>query len=173
MKQIKEALILNPDFIPQGKAVARLNKQARQVRAAAGAFVNEKGLAAKDLESGEKENALEAAKAKEEKAPEAMPKIDAKPLVVKKIRLKKLGISCGIVSLGETGPEVISQGNLIYINQDHPLYRKFYKRRDQFVLHLLRLITQEIVLMKKLRITAAEAFNWQGKLLKDAWLKDL
>jgi len=29
-------------------------------------------------------------------------------------------------------------------------------------------MTQEIVLMKKLKITAREAFDWQSKLLKDA-----
>jgi len=85
--------------------------------------------------------------------------------------LKKLGISCGVVSLGEDGPEVLSQGNLIYINQDHPLYQKFYKKREQFILNLMRLITQEIVLMKKSRITAAEAFSWQSKLLQDALSK--
>ena len=170
MKQIKEALLMNPDFIPQGKAVARLNKQARQAKAAASAFIKEKkdSQATGEPENGEKKNAPEAAKIKEEKAPEARPKIDAKPLVVKRIQLKKLGISCGIVSLGPEGPEALSQGNLIYINQDKPLYQKFYKKRDLLGLHLMRLITQEIVLMKKSRITAADAFSWQGKLLQDA-----
>ncbi len=89
-------------------------------------------------------------------------------MVLKRIRLKKLGISCGIVSLGEAGPEVLSQGNAVYINQDHPIYQKLYKRRELLSLHLLRLLTQEIVLMKKLRITAREAFELQSKLLKDA-----
>ena len=87
---------------------------------------------------------------------------------MKKIRLKKWGISCGIVSLGEQGPEALSEGNAIYINQDHPVYRDLYKKHDLLHLHLLRLLTQEIVLMKKLRITAREAFEWQSKLLKDA-----
>ncbi len=63
---------------------------------------------------------------------------------------------------------LMSQGNAVYINQDHPLYQQLYKKRDLLGMHLLRLVTQEIVLMKKLRITAAEAFNWQGRLLKDA-----
>ena len=91
--------------------------------------------------------------------------------MIRKIRLKKLGISCGIVSLGQDGPEALSQGNLIYINQDKPLYQKFYKKRDLLSLHLMRPITQEIVLMKKSRITAPEAFSWQGKLLQDALSK--
>ena len=41
-----------------------------------------------------------------------------------------------------------------------------YIKKDQFYLHLIRLITQELVLMKKIRITAREAFDWQSKLLK-------
>ena len=173
MKQIKEALLLNPDFIPQGRAVARLNKQARQAKAAASAFIKEKtaGRALERAAADKEKNYPQAAKAGLEKAQEAKLKIEAKPLVVKRIKLKKLGISCGIVSLGQDGPEALSQGNLIYINQDKPLYQKFYKKRDLLGLHLTRLITQEIVLMKKLRLTAADAFSWQGKLLQDALSK--
>jgi len=164
MKQIKDALILNPDFVPAGRAVTRLKRAGRAVGALAGV----------DLDKREIKNKNETAvKTEKSEKPEAQPepKIQAKPLVVKKIRLKKLGISCGVVSLGEDGPEVLSQGNLIYINQDHPLYQKFYKKREQFILNLMRLITQEIVLMKKSRITAAEAFSWQSKLLQDALSK--
>lgn len=169
MRQIKEALLLNPDFVPQGKAITRLKKEGQKKMAAASAVIKPDNLEEKelnDLSVGE-ENKKE--KIKKEKQPEV--KLDVKPLAIKKIRLKKLGISCGIVSLGEDGPEVLSQGNLIYINQDHPLYQKFYKKGELLSLHLLRLVSQEIVLMKKLRITASEAFVWQGKLLKDALCK--
>ncbi len=171
MKQIKEALMLNPDFVPQGKAITRLKKEGRKKIAAGSVIIKSENLEEKELDKeteNENEKKIEE-KEKKEKQPEI--KIDVKPLALKKIRLKKLGISCGIVSLGETGPEVLSQGNLIYINQDHPLYQKFYKKAELFSLHLLRLVTQEIVLMKKLRITASEAFAWQGKLLKDAMCK--
>ena len=58
--------------------------------------------------------------------------------------------------------------NIVYINQDHPLYQNVYKKRELFKLHLFRLITQEIVLMKKLKITASDAFKFQSKLLTDA-----
>jgi len=166
MKQIKDALILHPDFVPQGRAVARLKRGGRSGQALAAAILE------KEKAKIEYEGEVEIKKEKTEKQetkPE--PKIEVKPLLVKRIKLKKLGISCGIVSLGKNGPEVISQGNLIYINQDHPLYQKFYKKRDQFVMNLTRLITQEIVLMKKSRITAAEAFSWQSKLLQDALSK--
>ena len=73
-----------------------------------------------------------------------------------------------LVSLGDHEPEVTSFGNLIYINCDHPLYQKLFSKKEQFELHLLRLITQEIVMLKKLRLSAKEAFEWQSKLLTDA-----
>lgn len=174
MKQVKDALVLNPDFVPQGRAVARLKKEGRKKLAAAGAEISapktdeEKTPA----ESGEEKPTDEIEKSKNEnKKTEEPPKIEAKPLVVKRIKLNKLGIACSIVSLGEDGPEATSQGNAVYINYDHPLYQELYKKHDTLMLHLLRLITQEIVLMKKLKITAREAFDWQGKLLKDAICK--
>lgn len=49
--------------------------------------------------------------------------------MIKRIRIKKLGVSCGIVSLGEDEPEVYSQGNMIYINQDHKIYKNFMLKR--------------------------------------------
>lgn len=183
MKDIREALLLNPDFVPQGRAVTRLKEEGKKKAMAASANFSDSSLRQKDKESkpeedkeqnkngesndGNKNNNENKTKEDTEKKKEET-RIEAKPLVVKKIRLKKMGISCGIVSLGDQGPEVLSEGNMIYINQDHPIYRDLYKKSDLLHLHLLRLMTQEIVLMKKLRITAREAFEWQSKLLKDS-----
>jgi hypothetical protein len=182
MKDIREALLLNPDFVPQGRAITRLKEEGRKKAMAASADFSAKSLAQKDGNSVQEEQDIKDEKPSdggsknniedktkedaEQKKEEA--KIEARPLVIKKIKLKKMGISCGIVSLGEQGPEVLSEGNAIYINQDHPIYRDLYKKSDLLHLHLLRLMTQEIVLMKKLRITAREAFEWQSKLLKDS-----
>jgi len=172
MRHIRDALVMNPDFIPQGKAISRLKKEARKKMALASEdFKKEKddfGDEKNNEEVDKKEQLGEDEKKDKEKEPEEEKKIDVKPLVMKKIRLKKLGISCGIVDLGEDGPEVISQGNMVYVNQNHPLYQKVYKKKDMLMMHLIRLITQEIVLMKKLRITAKEAFDWQAKLIRDA-----
>ena len=181
MKDIREALLLNPDFVPQGRAVTRLKEEGRKKAMAASADFSAKSLTQKDENSEQEERDIKNEKSSdgsknntEDKTKEDIEsekeetKVEAKPLVMKKIRIKKLGISCGIVSLGEYGPEVLSEGNAIYINQDHPIYRDLYKKSDLLHLHLLRLMTQEIVLMKKLRITAREAFEWQSKLLKDS-----
>jgi len=163
LDKIRQALTLNPDLFPSGRTITELRKRA-------GSQLVGSVLA---RTKQEKEKVLEEKPAKEklvqkEKKPEIkLPK----PVVIKKIRLKKLGISCGIVSLGEDGPEVYSQGNMVYINQDHKIYRKLYSKRDLFDLHLLRLLSQEIVMMKKIRLPAREAFNWQSRLLTDAITK--
>ena len=181
MKNIREALLLNPDFVPQGRAITRLKKEGKEKVVVAGADFSKASLEQKDEEKSFKEEwqdrkqdkkikdeSNKSNSEKDAKKEKEETKIEVKPLALKKIRLKKMGISCGITSLGEQGPEALSQGNAIYINQDHPIYRDLYKKHDLLHLHLLRLMTQEIVLMKKLRITAKEAFEWQSKLLKDA-----
>ena len=165
MEQIRGALKENPDFVPQGKAVTRLKKQARKKLIAADATIEPEK---EKINSSENIKPTEEAERKNIEKKESKPKIEAKPIAIKRIRIKKFGISCGVVSLGENGPEVISQGNIVYINQDHPLYQNVHKKRELFRLHLFRLITQEIVLMKKLKITAYDAFKYQSKLLTDA-----
>ena len=172
MEQIRGALKENPDFVPQGKAVTRLKKEARKKLIAADATIEPKKEKTDPLTNSvsKNEQADDAGKdSKREKEKEdPKPGIEAEPIAIKRIRMKKFGISCGVVSLGENGPEVMSQGNIVYINQDHPLYQSVYKKHELFKLHLFRLITQEIVLMKKLKITAQDAFKYQSKLLTDA-----
>lgn len=167
MKRIKEALTLNPDFVPQGRAVTRLKKEGKNNAPVAGVELANKEIKEKKEKIEKKENnsPQNEGKIKEEQ------KIEAKPLVMKKIRIKKLGISVCIINLGETGAEVLGQGNVIYINQDHPLYQAVYKKRDMLTMHLYRLITQEIVMMKK-KVGSKEAFEWQGRLIKDAICND-
>jgi hypothetical protein len=180
MQQVRDALNLNPDIVPQGKTITRLKRAGKKKIAASAMLENEKNSELNQEENKKPEDLNEQKNKNEseknnsennkEKSQEEKEKNieEAKPLVMKKIKLKKMGITCGIVSLGEDGPEVMSQGNTVYINLDHPLYQKTYVKKDMFSFYLLRLITQEIVLMKKIRISATEAFEWQSKLLKDA-----
>ncbi|MBU1131306.1 ATP-binding protein [Patescibacteria group bacterium] len=168
MQQIKQALQLNPDFVPQGRAIARLKKGGRKKIAASALMAQNKNTGNKTAESSAETKQHKQEDIDKTKKDEEQEKIEAKPLVMKRIRLQKFGVTCSIVSLGVGGPETISQGNAIYINLDHPLYQSSGKNRDLLNRHLLRLITQEIVLMKKLKITARDAFDWQSKLLTDA-----
>ena len=51
--------------------------------------------------------------------------------------------------------------------RDHPLYQKESQKRDTCELHIARLLTQEICLMKDPR-NPRQAFQRQSKLLRDA-----
>lgn len=167
LQRIRTALELHPELTPSGRTIALRRKRAGDL---AGSTVvapqsppptDENGTTALSEEekvAGQKEK-------KEEKKEKI---ILPKPEVVKRIRLPQLGVSVAVAALGADGPEALAQGNLIYVNSDHPLYQKLAPRKEQFSLHLLRLITQEIVLMKKLRLAAKDAFEWQSKLLTDA-----
>lgn len=92
--------------------------------------------------------------------------------VVQRVRFNEAGVTCCLDHLGTDGPESFHEGTAIYINRDHPLYVHSSKRRDIYTLHLARLLTQEISLMKAPR-TPRQAFERQSKLLRDAFVDDL
>ena len=89
--------------------------------------------------------------------------------VVKKIKFGETGVSCCVDSFGEDGPEVFSEETTIYINKDHPLYKRESKKMETSILNLTRLITQEISLMKDPR-NPRQAFERQSKLMRDAFI---
>lgn len=166
LSNIRHALKLNPDFLPSGRAVAKRKKRFSEAGTVAESFRVE--AADKRISEGEASEITSDTKVKEKTEKKIVP---PKPAVMKRIRIAKLGISVGMTSLGEDGPEVISDGNMIYINQDHPIYQKFFGKHELFELNLLRLLTQEIVLMKRSRLPATEAYALQTKLLTDAIIK--
>ena len=85
--------------------------------------------------------------------------------IIKKIRFGDTGVSCVVDSFGEDGPEVFSEETTIYINRDHPLYKRESSKADTHILNLARLITQEIAKDPR---NPRQAFERQSKLLKDA-----
>lgn len=157
LDKIRDALKLNPDLIPSGKAIRRRMKG------------KDKGVVGVNLSQsreGEKQEGAEGEKHKEKAKKEKL-RDKITPSIIKRLRIKDLGVACALAHLGENGPEVISEANWIFINQDHPLFKKFSRDKNLQALHLARLITQEIALMKKVRQTPREAFEHQSKLLKD------
>ncbi|RJQ46678.1 MAG: ATP-binding protein [Nitrospiraceae bacterium] len=89
--------------------------------------------------------------------------------VIKRIKFGDIGVSVCVDSFGEDGPEVFSEETTIYINRDHPLYKRESSKVDTHVLNLARLITQEISLMKDPK-NPRQAFERQSKLLRDAFI---
>jgi hypothetical protein len=89
--------------------------------------------------------------------------------VVKRLRVGHEGVSCCLDHFGEDGPECFSEGTVIYINRDHPLYRREARKAETHTMHLARLLTQEITLMKDAPRDPRKAFDRQSKLLRDAF----
>jgi hypothetical protein len=79
--------------------------------------------------------------------------------VVKRLRVGHEGVSCCLDHFGEDGPECFSEGTVIYINRDHPLYRRQARKSETHTMHLARLPTQEITLMKDAPRDPRKAFD--------------
>ena len=95
-------------------------------------------------------------------------KIATPNAVVKRLKFGDAGVTCCLDHLGEDGPECMTEETIIYINRDHPLYKRESKKREAHILNITRLITQEISLMKD-PANPREAYNRQSKLLRDAF----
>ncbi len=88
--------------------------------------------------------------------------------VVQKVRMGETGLACCIDQFGEDGPESFTEGTMVYINRDHPLYRHEAARRETFTRHLARLLTQELALMNE-REDPRRAFQQQSLLLRESF----
>lgn len=88
--------------------------------------------------------------------------------VVQKVRMGQSGLTCCIDQFGEDGPESFTEGTIIYVNRDHPLYRHEAPKRETFTRHLARLLTQELALMNE-RDDPRRAFQQQSLLLKESF----
>jgi hypothetical protein len=90
--------------------------------------------------------------------------------VVRRMKFGETGVSVCIDDFGENGAECFTEGTVIYINQQHPLYQRETKKPDTYILNVTRLITQEVSLMKDTK-SPRQAFSRQSKLLRDAFIE--
>ncbi|HEX9123270.1 MAG TPA: ATP-binding protein [Actinomycetota bacterium] len=88
--------------------------------------------------------------------------------VIQKVRMGETGLACCIDQFGEDGPESFTEGTIVYINRDHPLYRHESAKRETFTRHLARLLTQELALMNE-RDDPRRAFQQQSLLLRESF----
>jgi hypothetical protein len=87
------------------------------------------------------------------------------------MRMGDSSVSVCLDFFGENGPECFSEGNIVYINRDHPLYKRESQKPATYTMYIARLLTQEISLMHETR-SPRLAFTRQSKLLKDAFSDD-
>jgi hypothetical protein len=173
LQRVHRSLTLNPDLSPFGAIPL-----AGEVGGMGGAGV----LSKKSGQEGE---------GRAQTGEEGTPREEAKePLIPKKIRKKspkvkrltpnaivqrmkfgEIGVSVCVDDFGENGPECFTEGTVIYINQQHPLYQREAKKQETYILNVTRLMTQEISLMKDTR-NPRLAFSRQSKLLRDAFIEN-
>jgi hypothetical protein len=163
LQRIYRALSVNPDLSPFG--AMPVGDEAKGLGGAA-------EVPSKKERSGEEEiDAQKKSASAEKKKRKKKPRVKSLTpnAIIKRIKFGETGVSCVVDSFGEDGPEVFSEETTIYINRDHPLYKRESARADTHTLNLARLITQEISLMKDPR-NPRQAFERQSKLLKDAFI---
>ena len=174
LQRVHQALSLNPELSPFG--VVPLAEKSRQgagetaVESDTGDEAPETIKAEDEIQSDpdQTDSATAAADEKPEKVRKPSLKIATPNAVVKRLKFGDIGVTCCLDHLGEDGPECITEETIIYINRDHPLYKRESKKKEAHILNIARLITQEISLMKE-SANPREAFNRQSKLLRDAF----
>jgi hypothetical protein len=177
LKRIHQALILNPEFSPFG--VVPLAEEGRRGDGETGVETPPKekesnGINVEEIEEentshsdeGDSPSETDGEKPRKERKPSL--RIATPNAVVKRLKFGDTGVTCCLDHLGEDGPECMTEGTIIYINRDHPLYKREAKKKEAHILNIARLITQEISLMKDPE-NPREAYNRQSKLLRDAF----
>jgi hypothetical protein len=162
LQRIYKSLAANPDLSPFG--AIPVGDEVKGIGDAAEVARKKEGLSEEQVRVEEKLKVPEKKKKKKLKVKRLTPNA-----IIKKIKFGETGVSCVVDSFGEDGPEVFSEETTIYINRDHPLYKRESAKIDTHTLNLARLITQEISLMKDPR-NPRQAFERQSKLLKDAFI---
>ncbi|HLB60376.1 MAG TPA: ATP-binding protein [Patescibacteria group bacterium] len=87
--------------------------------------------------------------------------------LVKKLKIGGTSIVCSLAHLGDDEVESFTEGGVIFINRDHPLFVKTAAHEELSRFYLLRLITQEVSLMTHPN-NPRSAFDIQSRLLRDA-----
>jgi hypothetical protein len=161
LHRVQSALTRHPDLAPPGMIPVG---SAASGMGGAG-LVSEKG-APKVEEVGRQKGAAEKVRKPRVKKPKA---VSLTPnAIIQRLKLGQTGITCCLDRFGEDGPECFTEGSIIYINRDHPLYRRQMGNREAHTMHLARLLSQEICLMKDPK-DARQAFARQSELLRDAF----
>jgi hypothetical protein len=163
LQRIYKALVANPDLSPFGAIPT--GDEIKGMGNAAEVSHKKEGLKEEEIKAEEKLKAPEKKRKKKPKVKRLTPNA-----IIKRIKFGETGVSCVVDSFGEDGSEVFSEETTIYINRDHPLFKRESTKIEAHTLNLARLITQEISLMKDPR-NPRQAFERQSKLLRDAFIE--
>jgi len=165
LQRIHKALAQNPDLSPFGPI-----PYGEEEGMGGGGAVTGEGEKKEEKESDIKPEsaALKPKAPKKKKRRHPLVKRITPNAIVRRMRMGESSVSVCLDFFGESGPECFSEGNIVYINRDHPLYRRESQRAVTYTMYIARLITQEISMMKETK-SPRVTFNRQSKLLKDAF----
>ena len=163
LQRIYTALAIYPDLSPFG--ALPIGDEIKGIGNAAEISDKKEVFKTGEVKTEEKQKTPEKKRKKKPKVKRLTPNA-----IIKRIKFGETGVSCVVDSFGEDGAEVFSEETTIYLNRDHPLYKRESAKVDTHTLNLARLITQEIALMKDPR-NPRQAFERQSKLLKDAFIE--
>lgn len=88
--------------------------------------------------------------------------------IIRKMQFRNLGVVCQMERFGEGYPPSFLETGIIYINTDHPLYRKQQDNDTLLTVFLASLISKELALKKHVH-DAGEAFRLQFEILTEAF----
>jgi len=172
LQRVHRALALNPDLSPFGAIPLGTVGEGIGGAAAVSKKSGQKGESEAEVISGgngkEEGKSISLPKKMKKKSPKV--RHLTPNAVVQRMRFGEVGVSVCVDDFGEDGPECFTEGTVIYINQQHPLYQREAKKPDTYILNVTRLITQEISLMKDTK-NPRQAFSRQSKLLRDAFIE--
>ncbi len=163
LQRIHKALALNPEFSPFGPI-----PYGEEEGIGGGAVIGE-GKKGRDVEIKPEERAIEGeAKPGAKRRRHPLVKKITPNAIVRRMRMGEQSVSVSLDFFGEEGPECFSEGNVVYVNRDYPLFKRESRKAGPYTMYIARLMAQEISLMKETK-SPRLAFKRQSKLLKDAF----
>ncbi len=163
LRRIHRALAFNPDLSPFGPIPI-----GEETGSGGGALL-EKG---KRDEKKERDITPEPPKPKpkrkQRKRKNPLVKKVTPGAIVSKMKFGDTKVAVCLDFFGPEGPECFSEGNVVYINRDHPLFQRESRKTATYTMYVARLLTQEISMMHETR-SPRKAYERQSKLLKDAF----
>ena len=169
LQRIHSALARNPDLSPFGPvSYGEPGESGGSAVTKAGEPKRKDADVAAKAGAGEARGEAPSAKPKKNKRRHPLVKRATPNAIVRRMRMGTESVSVCLDFFGPKGPECFSEGNVVYINRDHPLFQRESRKATAQTMYIARLVTQEISLMKETR-SPRVAFSRQSQLLKDAF----
>ena len=132
LQRVHRALALNPDLSPFGAIPLAGEGEGMGGAGLVTKKLNQKGEnEARLIEEGKGNEGIQPSQ-QQKKLRKKSPKIKrlTPNAVVRRMKFGETGVSVCIDGFGENGPECFTEGTVIYINQEHPLYQREAKKPD-------------------------------------------